>query len=518
MIALGLTTLVWLPTLSDLASPAHLAVYHFYGSATGLFVPVLVALAIWWASLTCLLIASARFRPLRIGLWTLVALCLPWLLRVLSQAAKLEIPTRYDFLTSALAAACLLVFFRRSHMTWPLFATRLIHAAETGFFFFGWAGILLLSQVLWSFREASGLSPGVARAPTIRSSLSAQSPVKGPHCIWILLDELSYAQTYERRFPGLQLPAFDRLAAQSIVFTHVVPAGYHTQEVLPSLLTGLSVQRVRSSADGRQLTLETVPGAPSGSPESHSFDQHDTVFSDARSLDYGTAVVGWYNPYCRILSDVLDRCFWTIDSRLPLNPLATYFGATTGLAWRADLLWPDRRYRDLHIDEYRQLMSASQATLASGADDFVFLHLPVPHSPGIYDRQTGTLTDSGRSSYVDNLALADKTLGELRATLEARGEWDSSAILVMGDHSWRAPGWRRVVGWTREDDAAMGDSGFDDRPGYIVKMPGQQQGVRFDGVFAATRTRGLIDQILTRKIATPDELTTWAAQPRRGQP
>jgi hypothetical protein len=53
-----------------------------------------------------------------------------------------------------------------------------------------------------------------------------------------VFDELSYRQGYERRFPALQLPAFDALAAQATVFTHTIPAGIMTEKVLPSLLTG----------------------------------------------------------------------------------------------------------------------------------------------------------------------------------------------------------------------------------------------------------------------------------------
>ena len=41
------------------------------------------------------------------------------------------------------------------------------------------------------------------------------------------------------------------------------------------------------------------------------------------------------------------------------------------------------------------------------------------------------------SSYVDNLALADKCLAGIRQTLEQTGQWDSSTVVVMGDHSWR---------------------------------------------------------------------------------
>jgi hypothetical protein len=60
---------------------------------------------------------------------------------------------------------------------------------------------------------------------------------------------------YERRFPGLTLPAFDRLARQSTIFTHVVPAGLLTEKVLPSLMSGVPVDKIRSSVNGRMLMV-----------------------------------------------------------------------------------------------------------------------------------------------------------------------------------------------------------------------------------------------------------------------
>ena len=76
-----------------------------------------------------------------------------------------------------------------------------------------------------------------------------------PRIIWVLLDELSYQQVYERRFKGLELPAFDRFANESTVFTHAVPTGITTEVAVPSLMTGLPVDRIRASADGQQLFL-----------------------------------------------------------------------------------------------------------------------------------------------------------------------------------------------------------------------------------------------------------------------
>jgi hypothetical protein len=61
----------------------------------------------------------------------------------------------------------------------------------------------------------------------------------------------------------------------------------------------------------------------------------------------------------------------------------------------------------------------------------VLLHLPIPHPNGIYDRHTGQLATAG-SSYIDNLALADRCLAGIRRTLVESGQWDSATVVVMG--------------------------------------------------------------------------------------
>ncbi len=121
------------------------------------------------------------------------------------------------------------------------------------------------------------------------------------------------------------------------------------------------------------------------------------------------------------------------------------------------------------------LFVAADQLLNDSSVDFLFLHLPMPHPGGIYDRKTSSFT-THNSSYIDNLALADKSLAHLRHQLEQNGEWDSSAILVMGDHSWRTTlFWSRIVPSGHQKIRAASHGGqFDDRPAYIVKLPNQQ--------------------------------------------
>jgi len=137
----------------------------------------------------------------------------------------------------------------------------------------------------------------------------------------------------------------------------------------------------------------------------------------------------------------------------------------------------------------------------------------VPHPGGIYDRRTGTFT-THRSSYIDNLALADIYLGHVRQVLKQRGEWDSSAIVVMGDHSWRTKLlWEGSALWTAEDEAASQGGQFDDRPGYIVKLPYQTEAAKIEIPFSAVRTRALLQGILDGSIRSAPELADFAGQP-----
>jgi hypothetical protein len=160
-------------------------------------------------------------------------------------------------------------------------------------------GVLILAQILWSGWQSRRLdTPRPLHQPAIAS-------VNHSRILWIVLDELSYRQIYEHRYPGLKLPAFDRLAAVSTVFTRTVPAGYFTDIVLPSLMTGQHLDNVGAPAAGFPLL---VRNASNGAWQ--PFAPHQTVFQDALNAGYGTAVAGWWNPYCRILSEVLDQCFW----------------------------------------------------------------------------------------------------------------------------------------------------------------------------------------------------------------
>jgi hypothetical protein len=419
----------------------------------------------------------------------------------------------------ALVATPLLVTFWRPALE-EKFET-VVAFASTLLVFASISGVVILFQLAWFGWQARSLN---AQIPLSHSVADQSTSAGRPRIIWIVFDELSYEQVYERRFRGLQLPAFDQLASQATVFTHTIPAGIRTEQVLPSLMTGELGDDDRPSADGKQLSIHN--------PESNAwlkFDEHNSVFQDALNAGYSSAVVGWYNPYCRILPDILNRCFWAFGALTSngLLPTASTFRANiiepmlyaTGAASAYRFLPFLRQIPDatvlaseLHISDYQVLLDAANKVLDDRSANFVLLHLPIPHPNGIYDRVKGKFALS-HSSYIDNLALTDKCLAHLRSTLEQSHEWNSSTIVIMGDHSWRTELiWRSSPGWTKEDEIASHGGRFDDRPTYIVKLPQQHEGVRIETPFSALNTRKLLDALLTKNIRSPKDLSAWASK------
>jgi hypothetical protein len=121
-----------------------------------------------------------------------------------------------------------------------------------------------------------------------------------------------------------------------------------------------------------------------------------------------------------------------------------------------------------HVADYRKLLTAGDRFLDDLSLSFVLIHMPVPHPGEIYDRRIGAFGKAG-ASYLDNLALADRYLDHVHLLLEQRGEWNSSTIVIIGDHSWRTKlVWVGSPEWTAEDQAASNGGEYDDRPAYIV--------------------------------------------------
>jgi hypothetical protein len=329
---------------------------------------------------------------------------------------------------------------------------------------------------------------------------SPQPPRQHPLLVWIVFDELSYDQLFEHRAPGLALPNFDALRAQSTLFTNTQSIGIHTVKVIPSLLTGNLVDGIRYTFRNR-LWVHHADGSGR-----QLIDGPSSVFGDAVQSGWRTAAVGWYNPYCSLYAPSIQNCYWT-DHDMQDGPISQSASLAANIAsplhqLAVELVSPARADRDLcnydlrlrHLTQIDLQQHALQI-LRTDQADFVFLHLSIPHSPNTWSRASNDYATQCGSSYLDNLALTDRVLGQILASLQSSPRWSQTALIVQGDHGWRTAMWRGLPAWTTDDEQASRGV-FDPRPALLIHQPAQSQPRTIATPWPILQVHSVVEQIL----------------------
>jgi hypothetical protein len=366
-----------------------------------------------------------------------------------------------------LSWAALLIFLI---LKFPSFAAKLSNTGSTLL-----AGFAVFALVMtFQLARATLWQPGPQAFTT---PVSAHSTAR-PRLVWILFDELAYQPTFEARDPSLQLPNFDRLRSESTLFTDMKPIAYRTTRAVPSLLLGRPVTDVTYTAKNNYLVkIENAP-------EWQAFDARDTLFGMASKQGLATSVVGWYIAYCPVLIGTATDCYWANEDAQDRGPTSTgaSYAENVGFPLRIlaeQVLTPRRAWADTaawnakgHAEAVRDLQHRALETVANSQADIIYLHLPVPHPPAVWDRRTGKYALGG--SYLDSLDLSDRILGKILDELEAQPRWAETTLIVHGDHSWRTQMWRPLPGWSAEDERISHGGQFDPRPLLLIHSPGQQ--------------------------------------------
>jgi len=434
-------------------------------------------------------LSRTRFYPrVRLAL----AIVLPPYLVVRTQAMlPFLLPTSLLVLIALVWAAIVVLLLVRS----KLWYRRLMRVGDFFGVFLAVFAFCTVMQLLYVARWSPGPHEHSAAWAT-----TAQPPRRHPLLVWVIFDELSYDQVYEHRSTDLALPNFDALRGESTVFSDAQPIGDKTVKVLPSLLSGQTIKAYRFTFDNRLSVLH------SGEHEYHLLDGSGTVFGDAKQAGWRTAAVGWYNPYCTIYGDAIDQCYW-MNRDMTDGPMAqgkSFWENTTSPLKQAaeQLVMPTRAKHDLCTYEVQRrsqtfvdLKQHASELLKMDQADFVFLHMPVPHSPNIWSRRQGNYVQQCGSSYLDNLALADRELGELVGILQSSPRWKDTTLIVEGDHSWRTYVWDHQWAWTDEDKRASADH-FDPRPAVIVHHAGQTQPEVVSTPWSLINLHGVVEQVL----------------------
>jgi hypothetical protein len=371
----------------------------------------------------------------------------------------------------------------------------------------------------------SRLSAEPPSAYQAKSTLPMLQHPPGPRrrVVWMLFDEFDQRLAFDLRQPKVDFPELDRLRSESLVANRAQQTAGWTTLALPSLLSGQVYSRAEL-VDANTLRVSPQSGGAS------SWRDQPNVFKKARDIGANTEIIGWHHPYCRVFGDSTVRCM-DLPSGSPTAAMLRETSVSDEGVLRAvkflfelqlgnlrDMLgWDGKSESENGRDEYvqrRQLQQYFQIRDHAYADagdpqiDLLFVHFPLPHPFPIYDRQRHDFTLGDTLSYADNLALVDRTVGEMRRALERTGQWDSTSVLIISDHGLRPDLWRGRMGWTPELERLTA-AGQSETVPFILKLAGQNRGVVYDRPFSSVVSSELALAILCGEVSTPEAAVSW---------
>jgi hypothetical protein len=350
-----------------------------------------------------------------------------------------------------------------------------------------------------------GLCPNLPLQPVL------PQPADAPHVVWVIFDEWDDHLTLHQRPTGIDLPAIDRFAGESLYANHVVPPARMTVISVSSLLTG----KVFCDAQPRSSTELMLFADRSKAPV--PFSTQETIFTVARTRGFNVGVVGWFLPYCRLIPEC-TLCSWHsgmgIAARLqyedPSSMTALMMqnfvvqAKEIPLSYRLGLDLDLPLHQRLHGETYRQVRDDMLGAITDRRLNLLFVHISVPHGPMIYDEAEDKISTGPHLTYGGNLRLVDRTLADIRQTLEHAGLWDTTTLLLTADHPLR-------VNYYQPRFIPPGATQHSNVP-YLLKMAGQKKGITYNQEMQEVVTKELLLAILGKQVTTPEQAAAWLDQ------
>ena len=274
------------------------------------------------------------------------------------------------------------------------------------------------------------------------ASVAAESAEEAMPVYLFILDEWSYDRTYENGTLRSIFPNLASLSDRAVVFHDAHSPGPDTRQSVPQLLCQVDLP-ARHQAGGYGFERD---GQLIDMPRGRS------LFSIADHADYLTVMVGFCQPFGRLLGDEVDVC-------------RSYksHGCNDGLLGRAGTHafktmqysthpWLDFAYRRFGTGlHYRYAVELYENIRQDAADiltrvprnSFAVIHCPLPHGPfifaadGSYQGATDAIWQDTVENYDLNLRQLDRQVGAWVKLMKQRETFDASLLILLSDHAWR---------------------------------------------------------------------------------
>jgi len=470
-------------------------------SVAALVLDILLLGTLLWI-VACLVLRSGNATLVRILKWCyILALLIPINVIRTDEAfvslKQIQIPgtgLRMALVMAGVAAGILLL------LVWERFSVRVITVGLT-------LVAPLMGLALFAAVTRIGQGPPGGLYANFPLQPALPQPPDAPHVVWVIFDEWDNYLTFHQRPPGIDLPAIDRFASESVHATNVLPPATMTVVSVPSLLTGRTfVEATPRNYQELMLTTESKQTVP--------FREQDTIFAAARHSGMNVGIVGWFLPYCRLIPEC-TVCEWHAGMGIA-GRMQYEDPQSVGLLMAQDLNIQVKEiplfyrfgievdtpiHQKLHGRTYNQVHQDMARALTDRRLNFLFVHMSVPHGPMIYSAAEEKITTGAKLNYADNLRLTDRTVAGIRQILEQAGMWDSSIVLLSSDHPLRVRYYQRrfIPNYAQQHNEVP----------YLLKMPGQKTGITYNQGMHEIVTKQLLLAILSREVTTPDQVMAW---------
>ncbi len=386
----------------------------------------------------------------------------------------------------------------------------------------------LLSLLFLSF--AINLSWAWASSPSAADFADRSlAPVLTGHkaaarVVWMVFDEFDQGMAFDHRPAQTRMPNLDQMRRESFYATQATPTARWTMIAMPALLSERALKRVelRGTSD---LTLWPESGEPAV-----AWHSQPTVFQHAREKGLNSAVLGWHHPYCRVLNEWVSDCYWEtswhggedLETEVHARRIGFFKTMLFLLEWKGeDMLYAlnlefesravaavQHSVQQEQLGMFKRIREHAVKAVTNPDLDLVVVHWPTPHPYAIYDAAKGEYSTRRGLSYIDNLALVDRTVGEFRDLLAKAGLAENTTLLVSTDHPFRKEVWKEKIRLNPTLRAAVENSPMKFVP-FIVRFAGDASPASYDEKWNAVLTGEIVERILDGKIRSARDLTSW---------
>jgi hypothetical protein len=328
------------------------------------------------------------------------------------------------------------------------------------------------------------------------------SPRTHSKIIWIIFDELDLRIAFENRDENLSLPELDKFKDQSVFASNAYGGGHWTMVSVPSMLYGQNFVTVKPLSDST-LQLQNK------NEIIHCSNELKSIFQSMREKNCNSAIAGCFHPYLRLFGGYLASCnsnwnnqkngAWPSFAQIWKNLWDSFPG------FRQLYCSSSQEEAILSAEIYTQTHTEFLDALKNPHIHFAFAHYLLPHPPAFYHAREERFCSAAESDYSGNLVLLDKTLSQIRQTLENIDEWESSTIVIVSDHGLRPTSQHCLS----ERDLAIISGDFDERVPLMIKMPFQQQELMYDRPVNTTAICGLLLGVAENQLKTAEDVANW---------